>query len=162
MIRAIKLMQVRGSAFARVAAATRCPSSSARWLRAFAPSYAPPGIAAAGHRRGDAAAAERASRKSSRTWASLRSRSPAPSVAQLGLLGGSVLAWANHTALLAVGDLGAALDGSRAAQGLRGGDPVAAPTSAPTWIAKTPEAKDLVAFGVSDGYTEARSRLGLR
>ncbi len=160
MFRAIKLMQARGSAFARVA-----PNEVAvlvgAWLRAFAPSYAPPGIP-------PQAIAEATKRLQS---ALPRQVEPDLGLAalevagavgpQLGLLGGSVLAWANHTALLGIGDLGAALDALGYAQGPRGGDPPPA-SDRPNWIAKTPEAKDLVAFGVSDGYTEARSRLGLR
>lgn len=76
------------------------------------------------------------------------------------MLGGAVLAWANHAALLAVGDLGAALDAVAYTQSPRGEPPVAAERA--NWIARTPEAKDLVAFSVGDGYTEARSKLGLR
>ncbi|HEY2366213.1 MAG TPA: hypothetical protein VGH87_07510, partial [Polyangiaceae bacterium] len=160
MFRAIKLMQARGSAFARVAQ-NEVPVLVGAWLRAFAPSYAPPGIP-------PQAIAEATKRLQS---ALPRQVEPDLGLAalevagavgpQLGLLGGSVLAWANHTALLGIGDLGAALDALGYAQGPRGGDPAPA-DDRPNWIAKTPEAKDLVAFGVSDGYTEARSRLGLR
>ncbi|HEY2368255.1 MAG TPA: hypothetical protein VGH87_17775, partial [Polyangiaceae bacterium] len=160
MFRAIKLMQSRGSAFSRVAA-NEVPVLVGAWLRAFAPSYAPPGIP-------PQAIAEATKRLQS---ALPRQVEPDLGLAalevagavgpQLGLLGGSVLAWANHTALLGIGDLGSALDALGFAQGPRGGEPPPA-GDRPNWIAKTPEAKDLVAFGVSDGYTEARSRLGLR
>ena len=160
MFRAIKLMQSRGSAFSRVAP-NEVPVLVGAWLRAFAPSYAPPGIP-------PQAIAEATKRlqgalpRQVEPDLGLAALEVAGAVGpQLGLLGGSVLAWANHTALLGIGDLGAALDALAFAQGPRGGEPPPA-SDRPNWIAKTPEAKDLVSFGVSDGYTEARSRLGLR
>ncbi len=158
MIRAFKLMQVRGSAFSRVPPA-EVPVLIAAWLRAFAPSYAPPGVP------------PQALAEATRRLQSALPRQVEPDIGlaalevasavgpQLGLLGGSVLAWANHAALLGVGDLSAALDGLSYGSGPRG---EAAPADRPNWIARTPEAKDLVAFSVSDGYTEARTRLGLR
>jgi hypothetical protein len=80
---------------------------------------------------------------------------------QLGLLGGSVLSWANRVALLGIGDLGVALDAVAYGQSPRGESPPPAAERA-AWISRTPEAKDLVAFSVSDSYTEARTRLGIR
>jgi tetratricopeptide (TPR) repeat protein len=158
MIRAFKLMQVRGSAFGRIASA-EVPVLIAAWLRAFAPSYAPPGVP------------PQALAEATKRLQSALPRQVEPDVGlaalevasavgpQLGLLGASVVAWANHAALLGIGDLGAALDGVAYGAGPRGDAP---PADKPNWIARTPEAKDLVAFSVSDGYTEARSRLGLR
>ncbi len=160
MFRAFKLMQVRGSAFARVSPA-EVPVLIAAWLRAFAPNFAPPGIP------------PQALAEATRRLQSALPRQIEPDLGmaalevagaigpQLGLLGGSVLAWANHAALFAVGDLGAALDGIAYGTGNRGGEPPP-PTDRANWVAKTPEAKDLVAFSVSDGYTEARTRLALR
>jgi hypothetical protein len=162
MIRAFKLMQIRGSAFARVSQA-ELPVLIAAWLRAFAPSYAPPGVP------------PQALAEATKRLQSALPRQVEPDIGtaalevagavgpQLGLLGGSVLAWANHAALLGVGDVGAALDAIAYGSGpplSRGGDAI--PADKPNWIARTPEAKDLVAFSVSDGYTEARTRLGLR
>ncbi|HEY1956767.1 MAG TPA: hypothetical protein VGH28_14205 [Polyangiaceae bacterium] len=159
MIRAFKLMQAHGSAFSRVPPA-EVPVLVAAWLRAFAPSYAPPGIPP-----------QALAQATSRLQSALPKR-PEPDLGlaalevagavgpQLGLLGGSVLAWANHAALLGVGDLGAALDALAYAQSPRGEPP--SPSERQNFIARTPEAKDLVAFSVGDGYTEARSKLGLR
>ncbi len=159
MIRAFKLMQVHGSAFSRVAPA-EVPVLVGAWLRAFAPSYAPPGVPP-----------QAIAQAMSRLQPALPKR-PEPDLGlaalevggavgpQLGLLGGAVLAWANHAALLGVGDLGAALDGVAYGQSPRGEPPP--PAERANWIARTPEAKDLVAFSVGDGYTEARSRLGIR
>jgi tetratricopeptide (TPR) repeat protein len=68
-------------------------------------------------------------------------------------------AWANRVALLAVGDPNAALDALAWAQGED-----AAPTGSEeraAWIARNPEARDLMTFSVTDAYAEARIRLGL-
>jgi cellulose synthase operon protein C len=62
--------------------------------------------------------------------------------------------------LLALGDPNAALDAIAAVGGLAEGAPQD-PTARAAWIARTPEARDLVAFAVSDAFAEARARLGL-
>ena len=75
------------------------------------------------------------------------------------MLGPATQAWANRVALLAIGDPNGALDaiawsrGEEAAP--RGSEQRAA------WIARNPEARELMAFSVSDAYSEARARLGL-
>jgi hypothetical protein len=77
----------------------------------------------------------------------------------MATLGASTLAWANRAALLAIGDPNAALD---AVAWTIGKD--AAPTDAKergSWVVRTREASDLLAFSVSDAYAEARARLGL-
>lgn len=69
-------------------------------------------------------------------------------------------AWANRVALLAVGDPSAALDAL--AWGL---DQEGAPTASEeraAWIARHPEARDLMTFSVTDVYAEARTRLGVQ
>jgi tetratricopeptide (TPR) repeat protein len=158
MVRAIKLMQVHGSAFARVPPG-EVPVLVGAWLKAFAPTYSPPGVpppalAEAGRRLHGSLP------KRIEPDLGLAALEVAGAVGpQLGLLGGSVLAWANHTALLAVGDVGAAVEGVAFGQGA---DAAPAPSERAAWIGHTPEAKDLVAFSVGDGYTEARARLGIR
>ncbi|HSQ66560.1 MAG TPA: tetratricopeptide repeat protein [Polyangiaceae bacterium] len=159
LVRAIKLMQVHGSAFARVPP-NEVPILIGAWLRAFAPNYVPPGVPP-----GPLAEASR------RLQGALPKNEPDLGLAalevggaigpQLGHLGGAVLAWANHAALLAVGDPNVALDAIGLTQGPRGEAP---PQGAErgAWISRTPEAKEIVAFSVSDAYTEARSRLGLK
>jgi hypothetical protein len=79
---------------------------------------------------------------------------------QMGAIGPSVIAWANRAALLAVGDPNVALD----ALAMSESDVRGAPEDAKergAWIAKNGEARDLIAFSVSDGYAEARAKLGL-
>ena len=83
-------------------------------------------------------------------------------------LGPAALAWANRVAFLALGDPNAALDaiasaGAPGAIGVAGPPKLAPrdPKERAAWVARTPEARDLVAFGVTDAFAEARSRLGL-
>jgi hypothetical protein len=68
--------------------------------------------------------------------------------------------WATRTALLAIGDPGVALDASwsaaRAATALPGDE-----DGRMRWIATNPEAHDLVRYGVSEAYMQARRRAGL-
>jgi lipoprotein NlpI len=69
----------------------------------------------------------------------------------------AVQAWANRVALLAIGDPNAALDAIAWSAGLEGA-PGAEERGG--WILRTAEAKDLLAFCMSDAYAEARTRLG--
>jgi hypothetical protein len=132
----------------------------AAWLRAYAPTYAPPGIPAPAI--ADATRRLQGALPKPEPDLGLAALEVAGSMGpQLGLLAGSVLAWANHAALLGIGDIGAALDALAYGSGPRGDQPPALADRA-AWISRTPEAKDLVAFSVSDGYTEARNRLGIR
>jgi hypothetical protein len=78
---------------------------------------------------------------------------------QGGALSNAAHSWANRVALISVGDPNAALD---ALAWARGDD--AAPTDPEeraAWVARTPEARDLMTFSVSEQYVEARARLGL-
>jgi hypothetical protein len=131
------------------------------WLKCFNPSWQPQGInpamlnAAAG-----------------KVQAALPKRLD-PDVATLALevssaigtqqitLGPNAIAWGNRVALLGLGDPNIALD----AIGASANPPVtvpADPTERAGWIAKTPPARELIAFGVTDAFAEARVRLGLR
>lgn len=78
---------------------------------------------------------------------------------QWSTLGTAAATWANRVALLAVGDPSAALDALAWGHGQdaapRGSEERAA------WIARHPEARDLMTFSVTDAYAEARIRLGL-
>jgi hypothetical protein len=78
---------------------------------------------------------------------------------QAATLGPNALLWGDRVALLALGDPCAGLDGIAMAAG----QPHAPRDSAEraTWIARTHEARDLIAFGVTDAFAEARARLGL-
>jgi hypothetical protein len=91
---------------------------------------------------------------------------PIMALEAIGLLGAQgptvnshALFWANRSALLAVGDPSAALSGI--AWNLGAKDAPAAGDERAAWIARTPEARDIIAFSVTDAYAEARAKLGL-
>jgi hypothetical protein len=68
--------------------------------------------------------------------------------------------WGNRAALLAVGDLNVAMTGIAWA-GDHANAPPASGKDRMTWIGRNAEARELVVFSVSDGYADARTRLGL-
>jgi hypothetical protein len=166
-LRALKLVRAKASALGRTVPGELGVLVSA-WLKCFNPDWQPQGINAA-------ALTPAMGRIQTRL-----PRNPTPDVGVMALdvataigtrqatLGPAALAWANRVALLALGDPNAALDaiasaGSPGAVGVAG-----PPRSAPrdpkeraAWVARTPEARDLVAFGVTEAFAEARARLGL-
>ena len=158
VLRALKLVRAKASAFGRAAPAEVAVLVSA-WLKCFNPGWQPQGI--------NAAALNAAG---GRVQAGLpRNLDPDVPIIALEVAGGlgtqaatfgpNAMLWADRVALLALGDPGAALD----AIAMAAGQPAAPrdPAERATWIARTPEARDLVAFGVSDAFAEARARLGL-
>jgi hypothetical protein len=159
LTRALKLVSARASALVRTQTAELVVLVSG-WLAAFNPQWKPEGV-------DPAALAEIIRRVQS---ALPRNLGPDAGImamelsgalaGQAGAIGPSIIAWANHAALLAVGDLNVALD----ALAMSEGDVPGAPRDAKergAWIAKNGEARDLIAFSVSDGYGEARTKLGL-
>jgi hypothetical protein len=159
VMRAIKLVCTRASAFGRTPPAELAVLVSA-WLKCFNPTWQPQGINPAALNAAGA-----------RVQGALpRNMDPDVGVIALEVAGGlgtmaatlgpSALCWGNRTALLALGDPNTALDAIAAAAGQASGAPQD-PAARATWIARTPEARDLVAFGVTDAFAEARARLGL-
>jgi len=158
LARALKLVQARASAFLRIPAKD-LPVMFGAYLHVFNPNWKPQGV-------NPQALAEAAKR--------LQSALPRKLDQDVGLmalevagsvgthsasLGQAVLAWADRTGLLAVGDPNAALDAIAWTMNL----PKAPtdPEQRAAWIAKTREVGELLGFSVSDGYTEARARAGL-
>jgi hypothetical protein len=159
VMRALKLLLVKASAFGRTAPADLAVLVSA-WLKCFNPTWQPQGINPA-----------QLNAAGGRVQAGLpRNLDPDVGVialevagalgTQATMLGPNALCWGNRTALLALGDPNQALDAIAVAAGLAGGAPQD-PAERATWISRTPEARDLVAYGVTDAFAEARSRLGL-
>ena len=68
--------------------------------------------------------------------------------------------WGARAGLLAVGDPNVALTGIAWAGG-HTNQPPAAGKDRLTWIGRNAEARELIVFSVSDGYSDARARLGL-
>jgi Tfp pilus assembly protein PilF len=159
ILRATKLVQARAATLAR----TSGPELSAlvaALLRAFNSNFAPNGVNAS------------AVREFERRIASALPKNLEPDVGlmafevigasghALGDLGSAVLAWANRVALLGVGDPWAALEALAWASGLRDGAPKERDARL-AWASQNAEARDLLAFSVSDAYAEARVKVGL-
>jgi tetratricopeptide (TPR) repeat protein len=75
-------------------------------------------------------------------------------------VGQAVAQWASRTALLAVGSPTLALKGVAVALGQSDGPPSDLAERL-KWVLRYPEARDLCVFSVSEGYAEARRRVGL-
>jgi hypothetical protein len=159
VLRALKLVSAKASAFGRTPPAELAVLVSA-WLKCFNPTWQPQGINPA-----------QLNAAGGRVQAGLpRNLDADVGVIALEVAGGlgtqaatlapGALSWGNRIALLALGDPNQALDAIAAAAGLAAGAPKD-PAERATWISRTPEARDLVAFGVTDAFAEARSRLGL-
>ncbi len=159
LIRAIKLVQARASAIVRTPAADMGVLMAA-WLHVFNPQWRPEGF--------NPAAIGEAAR---RLQQGLPRQLP-PDVGVIALevagsvgthgaaLGAATIAWANHMALLAIGDPSAAFDGIAWSMGSKDGAPASAQDRS-AWATRTSEAKELIAYSVTDAYAEARVRLGL-
>lgn len=159
IVRALKLVQAHASALLRVPP-NDLPLLIAAWLQVFNPSWVPQGL-------NPAALADAVRRVQA-----VLPRRHDPDVGlialevagslgnQAGALGPGALAWADRTGLLAVGDMSAALDGIAWVMGMPNGAPKGAAERG-AWIARTPEAKELFIYSVSDSYAEARMRAGL-
>jgi cellulose synthase operon protein C len=159
VVRAMKMILSRASALLRGSSTPDVAALVAGLFCAFNPSYVPQAIEA-----------KRVQDLARRIGPSLpRNLDPTVGVIALeaaGMVGTSwnaiapaAAAWANRVALLAVGDPNAALDALA-----WGRNEDAAPTGSEeraAWIARHPEARDLMTFSVTDAYAEARVRLGL-
>lgn len=159
ILRALKLLQARGAVFARLSP-TEGASLVGGWLKCFNPQWTPPGVAPAAVT--DALRRVQANLpKELGTDVGMMALEAATTLgAQLTAMGGGVLAWANHAALLGVGDPSAALD-AIAWMG-RGMDAApAAEQERATWIGRNPEAKDIIGYTLTAPYSDARKGLSL-
>jgi hypothetical protein len=158
ILRALKLMQAHASALVRTPAA-ELGVLVAAWLKCFNPGWQPQGVNAAA-----------VNAMGGKVQAALpRNLSPDVGVGALEVaaalgtqsatLGTNALHWGNRVALLALGDATSLLDAIAIAGGLPNGSP-RDPKERATWIQRTVEARDLIAFGVSDAFSEARARTG--
>ncbi len=83
----------------------------------------------------------------------------AEGVPSIDVLAGAAATWGDRVALLAVGDLGAALRGVAWTLGQTA--PPSEASAMRQWLAANPAARDLVSFALSDAYLETRARVGL-
>jgi predicted Zn-dependent protease len=158
VIRALKLMLARASALTRASAA-ELPALVAAWFKAFNPSWVAPGVNTAALADFGRRLVPALPRHVDPDLGVIALEAAANLGANAPTLGAAALAWANRTALLAIGDPNAALDAIAWTQGAE-----CAPTGAEAraaWISRTVEARELIAYSVTDAYAEARARLGL-
>jgi len=156
--RAMKVLQSNAAVFARTAPIDLWPLLAA-YLRVFQPQFSPQGVDAA---------------RFSEAYGRL-SRSLPPGLGpDIGVLATDVIGtignrastlnsaingWGSRAGLLAVGDPNVALN-SIAWAGGNGNGPPDSGKDRLTWIGRNAEARDLIIFSVSDGYVDARARLG--
>jgi hypothetical protein len=157
--RALKIVQARASALARSAPIDLLPLVSA-YLLLFAPSWQPAAVDAAKladmHTRllraGPIAPDPAAADLALEVIASLGNRT--------STLHTIVNGWGNRVALLACGDMSIAFAAIARSAGHAAGPAPRGPERI-TWIGRNAEARDLALFGVSDGYADVRTQLGL-
>ena len=158
VLRALKLVCARASALGRTPPAELAVLVSA-WLKCFNPTWQPQGINPAALQA-----------MGGRVQAALaRNLDPDVGVIALEVAG----AWARRrragTGRALLGQSGRLAGAGRSQRRARrhrrrGRLPAGAPpepAERAAWIARTPEARDLVAFAVTDAFAEARARLGL-
>jgi hypothetical protein len=156
LTRAIKLIASHAAAVARMSA-KELPSVIAAWLQTFSPQWQPPGLPPA-QLQEQGRRIRQARPPQGDPDVSLMALEVAGTFgSQTELLGAATIAWANRVALLAVGDPNAALDGIALSLGNAAGAPPT-PQERAAWIARTPEARDLLGFSVSEAYSEARAK----
>lgn len=159
--RAVKLLQLHGSAFARLPPSD-LPVLVGAWLKAFVPNWSPQGIAPAPLAEAGRRLAAGLPKQLDPDLGAMALEVIGGVGPQIAALGAAVLSFANRAALLAVGDPSAALDALAWASGPK---MTGAPTTEQervTWVGRQADAKDVIAFTLADAYMEARSRLGVR
>ncbi|HRI69955.1 MAG TPA: tetratricopeptide repeat protein, partial [Polyangium sp.] len=157
--RAIKVIQTNASAFSRTAPIDLWPLLAA-YLKALNSAFSPQGV--------DPAKLAEASAKIAKAMpGSVDPQVRALAADVIGSIGNrastlntAINGWGARAGLLAVGDPNVALTGIAWAGG-HTNQPPAAGKDRLTWIGRNAEARELIVFSVSDGYSDARARLGL-
>jgi predicted Zn-dependent protease len=156
-LRALKLVRARAAALGRGVPSEVAVAVSA-WLKAFNPSWQPQGVTTAALNSVFPRVQAALPRSLDADAPVLALEASAALDGRQATVGFAALAWANRAALLAVGDPNVALDAIAATAGLETGAPAEVRERA-AWISRTPEARDLVAFGVTDAFAQVCARL---
>ncbi len=159
LLRALKIAQANACAMSRLPPAELW-SAVAGFLACFAPAWPAEGVDA---QRLIAARNRIRPHVTAMLTPELQALVPAVTsnvVPQAAQLGDALWRWASRVALLGVGDLGVALEALWVVGGL-GPNPPRELDARVRWIASNSGARDLVGYGVSEAYTEARRRAGL-
>jgi tetratricopeptide (TPR) repeat protein len=159
--RAIKLLQLHGSAFARLPPGD-LPVLVGAWLKAFVPNWSPQGIAPAPLAEAGRRLAAGMPRELDPDLGAMALEVIGGVGPQIAALGVAVLSIANRCALLAVGDPGAAFDALAWTAGPKVQGAPATEQERVTFVGRHAEAKDVFAFTLADAYMDARGRLGIR
>jgi hypothetical protein len=163
-LRALKLVRIKAAALGRTPPGELGVLVSA-WLKALAPSWQAQGINAGALSAAIARMQSAIPRSVPADVGALALEIAGTIGTRQATLGPAAIAWANRTALLALGDPHRALDAIAASTSTTGPSATrtvpADPKDRVAWIGRTPEARDLIAFGVTDAFVEARTRLGL-
>jgi Tfp pilus assembly protein PilF len=159
VLRALKLVSARAGALARSSPSDLAILVSA-WLKCFNPTWQPQGVNVALLNAAGGRMQAALGKKLDQDVGMLALEVAGGIGTQPGTLGPAAVAWGDRVAFLALGDMNAALDAVAVATGSANGSPHE-PGERGVWVAKTPAARDLIAFGVTDAFAEARARLGL-
>ncbi len=157
VLRAIKLVSAKASVLARLASADLAILVSA-WLKCFNPTWQPQGVNMALVNAMGGRLQPALHRLRGPEIAIIALEAAGTVAAQAGALGPLSIAWADRVALLGLGDPNAALDAIAASGETAVGAP-RDPQERAAWIARTPEARDLVAFAVTDAFAEVSAQL---
>jgi hypothetical protein len=158
LMRSLKILQGRAAALSRTPP-IELPAVMSAFLSLFASNWTPQGVDA--KKLADAGAKLQQAMR-------MRLDDDVPVLAlevigslgnRMSQLGTALHQWGNRCGLLAVGAPNAALRGLALAAGQLAGPP-AGPERV-KWVIRNPEARDLAVFSVSEGYADARARLGI-
>jgi hypothetical protein len=159
LVRALKMIQAEVAALSRIAP-IELPAVLTALLSALAKNWQPSGVdpnkLSDARRRIDAAVPANAAAELE-TLALEIAGTLGNRASQVGQ---AVAQWASRTALLAVGSPSLSLKGVALALGQPDGPPSDLAERL-KWVLRYPEARDLCVFSVSEGYAEARRRVGL-
>ena len=158
-VRAVKILQAHAAALARTAPIDLWPVTAAL-LRTFAPDWQPAGVDARKLAEAEARIKRTLPRQLDDDVAVLALEVTGAIGNRASQLGTAINEIGNRTALLAIGDPNTAIRGIALAGGHAEGPPESG-VDRLKWIVRNPEARDIAVFSVSDGYSEARRRLGL-
>ncbi len=159
--RGVKLLQLHGSAFARLPPGD-LPVLVGAWLKAFVPNWSPQGIAPGPLAEAGRRLAAGMPRQLDPDLGAMALEVIGGVGPQIAALGAAVLSIANRTALLAVGEPSAALDALAWASGPKVSGAPATEQERVSFLSRNAEVKDVFAFTLADAYMDARGRLGVR
>jgi len=157
--RALKVIQTNASAFSRTAPIDLWPLLAA-YLKALNTAFSPQGVDPAKLAEASAKIAKAMSGNVDAQVRTLAGEVISSIGNRASTLNTAINGWGARAGLLAVGDPNIALTGIAWAGG-HTNQPPATGKERLTWIGRNAEARELIVFSVSDGYSDARARLGL-